>query len=129
MTRDYTQLKIWKAAHSITVDLYKLTDEFPSSEKFGLISQIRRSSASIGMNIAEGCGQNTTALTRRYLHISLGSIKELEYQILLAKDLGFIDKETYDTLIKRIQSLGKMTSSFIFKMPQQLLSNAQRQLN
>ena len=97
MTRDYTQLKIWKAAHSITVDLYKLTDEFPSSEKFGLISQIRRSSASIGMNIAEGCGQNTTALTRRYLHISLGSIKELEYQILLAKDLGFIDKETYDT--------------------------------
>jgi len=124
MTRDHTQLKIWKDAHHLTLEIYQISEQFPDSEKFGLVNQIRRASASIGMNIAEGCGYNTTASTRRFLLISLGSIKEVEYQILLAKDLNFITTDIYENLIKKIQSLGKMTNSFISKMPKQFLPNA-----
>ena len=117
MTRDYTELIIWKKAHNLVLNLDKLVDTFPSKERYRLIDQIRRSSASIPTNIVEGCGQNTTPAARRYLFYSYHSIKELDYHLLLARDLGYIPKETHLVLKEEIECLAKMTYSFIKKMP------------
>lgn len=112
MTRNHTKLRIWKEAHALTVKLYELTANFPETEKFGLVQQIRRAAASVGANIAEGCGQRTKPSMKRYLFMSIGSIKELENHMLLAKDLEYITPDTYKYLSKKIKSLGKMLHNF-----------------
>ena len=117
MTRDYTDLRIWKEAHNLTLDLHEATKKFPFEEKFGLVKQIDKASASIGANIVEGCGQNSTAATRRYLFISYSSLKEIAYHVLLAYDLGYIEKEKYENFSKRIITLSKMIHNFISNMP------------
>ena len=117
MVRNYKDLRMWKEAHKLTLDLYKITKAFPSEEKYGLISQIRRASASIGANIVEGCGQNTSASLKRYLFISYSSLKEIEYHVLLAHDLGYIAKENYKNLTNRLDTLGKMIYNFILNTP------------
>lgn len=117
MTRDYRELRIWRKAHKLALELDKLVDTFPSKEKYRLVDQIRRASASIPTNMVEGCGQNSTPAARRYLFFSYHSIKEIDYHVLLAHDLGYISKEDYTQLRKEIDTLGKMTYSFIKKMP------------
>jgi len=82
-------LIVWEKAHALTLASYCGTAGFPKQEVYGLISQIRRCSASIAANIAEGCGKRSNAEFQRFLHIATGSASELEYHFLLAKDLGF----------------------------------------
>ena len=113
-------LKIWKEAHNLTLILYKLTQKFPSIEQYGLASQIKRAGASIGANISEGCGQSTSASTKRYLFISYSSLQELKYHLILAKDLSYISKESYETLMERYIILSKMIYAFIKNMPKQI---------
>lgn len=117
MTRDYTELHIWKEAYAVALDVYKVTQKFPTEEKYGLVQQLRRAGASIGANIAEGCGQKTTEATKRFFYISLGSQKETKFFLSLAKDLGYLPENLYKQLDTRIEVLGKMTYRFMTRMP------------
>lgn len=83
---DYQKLEVWKAAHRLTLGIYRGTAAFPASERFGITSQLRRAAASIAANIAEGCGRNSDNELARFLRISLGSANEVEYFLLLARD-------------------------------------------
>jgi four helix bundle protein len=103
--RPYQRLIVWKEAHELCKGIYRLTDKFPSNEKFGLTSQMRRSAASIPMNIAEGNGKRSMKDRARFLEIAIGSLEELHYQCFLAKELGFLVTEQHaqaDDLIQRV---------------------------
>ncbi len=111
--RDFRSIKAWHKAHQLTLDIYKMTEAFPDSERYGLISQMRRASASIPTNIAEGCGRQSNAELVRFMHISTGSASELEYQLLLAKDLEFLNPAQHSQLTTKTIEIKKMISSFI----------------
>ena len=93
--KDFHNLQVWARAHGLTLELYKVTQKFPKEELYGLASQIRRSSSSIPMNIAEGCGQDSQAEMTYFFQIAMGSSSELDYQIILAHDLHFLEENTY----------------------------------
>jgi four helix bundle protein len=105
---DFKKLDVWQAAHSLACGVYKCTYAFPKMEDYGLTSQLRRSAASIPANIAEGCGRNGDAEFGRFVRISLGSATELEYHLLLSRDIGLLDESTYTNLssqARRIQGM------------------------
>jgi four helix bundle protein len=108
---DYKKLGFFKKAHELTIEVYKITNEFPKEEMYGLSSQLRRASSSIGSNIAEGSVRSTTKDYKNFLHNALGSSKEIEYQLLLAKDLNYIEIRTYDRLMLILDEIiGKLTN-------------------
>ena len=113
MTQDFKKLEVWKLAHQFTLDVYRLTTNFPKEEKFGMMQQIRRAATSIGANIAEGAGRNTSKDFVRTLYFSFGSIKELEHFLLLAKDLNYIDICNFNAFNQQLESIGKMLNKFI----------------
>lgn len=102
--KDFRTLHVWRKAHELTLAVYKATAEFPSEEKFGLTSQMRRSSASIPTNIAEGCGRGSDKDFHRFLLIAFASASELDYQVILAADLKLLpqsaQKELESTVIE-----------------------------
>jgi len=110
---DYKKLKVWEDAHKFTVDIYNITKKFPNNEQYGLTSQIRRSSSSIPTNIVEGCGQLDNGNLIRFLGIAKGSAFETEYQLLLSKDLKYINYKEYETLNKKIQEIISMLTGLI----------------
>lgn len=116
--KDFRTLKVWEKSHKIVIKLYGLTEKFPKTEMFGLVSQIRRASASIPTNISEGCGRGSDLDFARFLQISMGSASELEYLILLSFDLKFISKEDESLLIIEIQEIKKMLTALINKIKQ-----------
>jgi four helix bundle protein len=85
--KDFRQLKVWAKSHELALSIYRVTNDFPREERYGLTSQIRRSTTSIPTNIAEGCGRNTDADFARFLQMAMGSANETEYQLLLSHDL------------------------------------------
>jgi four helix bundle protein len=95
---DFKKLKVWQKSHELALDMYKVTEGFPDRERFGLTGQVRRAAASIPTNIAEGCGSGTDNELGRYIRISLGSAVELEYQLILARDLGMLPLTAYQSL-------------------------------
>ena len=97
---DFKTLQIWERSHSFVIDIYTVSNNFPKEEVYGLTSQLRRSSVSIASNIAEGCGRNSDGELSRFLLIAMGSSSETEYQILLAKDLGYLDAFQYERLLE-----------------------------
>jgi four helix bundle protein len=113
---DYKKLQIWERSHVIVLEIYKLTKDFPKEELYGLTSQIRRSSLSIPSNIAEGCGRNSDAELSRFLVIAMGSAAEAEYQLLLAKDLGYIEDLIFKKLDDELNQIRKMLNVFIKKV-------------
>ena len=88
--QSFRNLKVWEKAHALTLDIYRASESFPRSEIYGLTSQLRRSSASIGANIAEGCGRRGDLELGRFVQIAMGSASEVEYHLLLARDLAFL---------------------------------------
>ena len=88
--RNYEDLEVWQRAHALTIRVYRITNDFPRSEMFGLTSQIRRASNSIGANLAEGCGRWSDAELARHVQITMGSASELQHHLRLARDLGFL---------------------------------------
>ena len=116
--KNYKNLLVWKKAHQLTLDVYKVTTGFPKEEMFGLISQVKRSSSSIPTNIAEGCGRNSEKDFSRFLIIAFGSANELEYQIILSTDLNFLTLENSKTLLYQVEEIKKMLSSLIKKLNQ-----------
>ena len=107
----FKDIKVWKKAHELTLKVYKVSDSFPKHELYGLTTQIRRAVSSIPTNIAEGCGKSTDSDFARYLDISFGSANELEYQILLAKDLGYLEELIYTELLSDIVGIKKCCQS------------------
>ena len=113
---DFKKLNVWQKAHELTLLLYPATTGFPKSELYGLTSQMRRCCISIGSNIAEGCGRVGENEKARFLQIALGSLSELEYQVLVARDLGYVSSETAEALTKRILEIGRMLGSLVNKV-------------
>jgi four helix bundle protein len=111
--RDFRNLQVWEKAHSLTLNVYRTTLSFPKEELYGLTSQIRRSSASIPTNIAEGCGRNGDAELARFMYISMGSASELEYQLLLAHDLKYLEQDAYTELHEKVTEVKRMITGFI----------------
>ncbi len=87
VTEDFKKLKVWGKAHELTLAVYMITRGFPREEVYGLSNQMRRAAASIGANIAEGCGRGSDAELKRFVQIARASANELEYHLLLARDL------------------------------------------
>lgn len=110
---DYKKLKVWEDAHQFTIDIYNITKKFPNNEQYGLTSQIRRSSSSIPTNIVVGSGQLDNGNLIRFLGIAKGSAFETEYQLLLAKDLSYINNEEYKFLLAKIQSIIRRLTNLI----------------
>jgi four helix bundle protein len=126
--QDYRKLKVWEKAHALCLAVYRLvagnvgaqpaapngdtidheTASFPKHQLYGLASQMQRSSSSIPTNIVEGCGLGTTKELAKFLHYSLASAKELEYQLLLSKDLGYITVPTFEQLTNDVGEVQRM---------------------
>lgn len=111
--KDFRQLKVWGKAHSLVLEIYKATAEFPKQEQYALTSQIQRAAVSIPTNIAEGCGKATDADFKRFLQISMGSSSELEYLLMLAKDLGYLTTENHQALSADLIETRKMLNALI----------------
>src|SRR6202043_2944637 len=96
--KSFRDLMVWEKAHALTLASYRGTADFPKQEIYGLVSQIRRCSASMAANIAEGSGKRGNPEFPRFLHIAAGPASELEFHFLLAKDLGFLHEQEYKKL-------------------------------
>jgi len=110
--RDYSRLEVWELAHRFVLDLYTTTKLYPADERYGLTSQTRRAAASIPANIAEGCGRSSKVDFARFLDIAAGSASEVEYHLLLAKDLGYLPEEQHSHLSECVRRVKKMLHAY-----------------
>ncbi len=106
--RDFRKFKVWEKAHELVLDTYSVTAGFPREELYGITAQLRRACVSIPANIAEGCGREGEAELRRFLRIGLGSANELEYHLLLAKDLRFLSLEDHERVVGKLVEVKRM---------------------
>jgi len=114
--RNYKDLVVWEKAHRLTLAVYKNTRPFPNEERFGLTSQMRRASASIAANLAEGCGRRSDGEMGRFIQIAMGSGAELSYHFLLARDLGLLEDKLYQGLDSDLGAVMRMMSSLSQKI-------------
>ena len=114
--RDFQQLTIWQRSHVITLKIYSVTKNFPKEELFGLTSQMRRSSSSVPTNIAKGCGRESLIEFKRFLIIAAGSASELQYQIILCKDLNYMNEYIFKELYEEVIEIKKMIFSYSQKL-------------
>lgn len=114
--QNYKDLLVWKKAHQLTLEIYKTVSTYPKEEIYSLVSQLKRASSSIATNIAEGTGRFSQKDLAHFLQIALGSSHEVEYLLLLSKDLGFINNEIYIQLEKDINEIKAMLISLIKKV-------------
>ena len=113
--QNFRDLKVWAKSHQLVLDLYRVTRAFPREELYGLTSQMRRSASSIPTNIAEGCGRSQGDFGR-FVQIALGSASELEYQVLLARDLDLLGSAEAQALSEKIVEVKRMLSSLLSKL-------------
>ncbi len=106
--RDFHKLKAWQKSHQLALEIYKVSQSFPKEELFGLTSQIRRAISSVPTNIAEGCGRDSNKDFAHFLQIAIGSASEVEYELLLAHDLQYINKDEYERLTSEMVAIRKM---------------------
>jgi four helix bundle protein len=112
--RDYRKYEVWEKAHDLVLFVYKqVIPIFPSTEQYDLMRQMKRAAYSISFNIVEGCGRNSDKDFVHFLDTSLGSAHELEYCFLLAKDLGYIQKELYLIVNEKINEIKAKTINLI----------------
>lgn len=114
--RDFRKLMVWQKAHQLTLAVYQATGAFPREELYGMTSQMRRAAASIPANIAEGCGRDSEAELARFMEIAMGSASELEYHLLLAKDLKFLGTEQHSNLHQKTVEVKRMLAPFIKRL-------------
>jgi four helix bundle protein len=122
MLKNYKELKVWEKAYELCLNIYRITRNFPKEESYGLTSQIRRAAVSIPSNIAEGYGRRTTRDYIRALYIAYGSICELETQILLAGDLGYIVSQDLEGVRKDLGDIERMLKGLIKSLEQKHLT-------
>jgi four helix bundle protein len=116
LLKDFRQLKAWDKAHQLTLEIYRASARFPREETYGLTSQIRRASASICANLAEGCGRSGDKELARFCSIGCGSASELEYHLLLARDLQFLQAPIYEKLATDTIEIKRMLTALIQKL-------------
>ena len=109
-------MKVWERAHLLALSVYRLTQGFPREELYGITSQMRRSGSSIAANIAEGCGRSGNGEFHRFLNIAMGSAVELEYFLLLARDLALISSESYASVNDQTVEVQRMLGALIRKV-------------
>ena len=114
--QSFRTLRVWEKSHRLTLDIYASSKTFPRDEMYGLTSQMRRASASVGMNIAEGCCRKGNVELGRFLQIAMGSASELEYQLLLAHDLNCLQDPEYEKLTTQAVEVKRMLSSLMQKV-------------
>ena len=114
--KDFRRLKVWEKAHLLTLDVYKATAGFPREELYGLTSQLRRCAASMGANIAEGCGKEGNRELHRFLQIASGSASELDYHLLLAKDLNYLAETDYQRVGRQLLEFRRMLTALVRKV-------------
>jgi four helix bundle protein len=113
MNKDYTDLEVWQESRKLVNHIYGLTRSFPKEEQFGLTNQIRRAGVSVSSNIAEGCGRQSAKDTINFLHISRGSLYEVETQCFVALDQQYITKEQFENVYNSIQVCKRLLNGFI----------------
>lgn len=114
--KDFRQLKVWDKAHQLTLQVYQATAHFPRDEMYGLTSQIRRASSSICANLAEGCGRDGDGELARFCSIARGSASELEYHLLLSRDLHLVAPSEHDQLAVQTIEIKRMLTALIQKL-------------
>jgi len=114
--QDFRNLKVWEKAHSLTLDVYRASKAFPREEMYGMTSQMRRASASIGANLAEGSCRQGDADFARFLQIAAGSVSELQYHLLLARDLQLLKAVDYERLSEKAVEVKRMLSALLRKL-------------
>ena len=114
--QDFKKLQVWEKSHDLTMRVYNLTSQFPREEMYGFTSQIRRASASIPTNIAEGCGRKSSAEFARFLQIAIGSTSETEYLLFFAQDLKYLGSDQYDQLEDITTSVKKMLITLLKRL-------------
>lgn len=114
--KNFRDLQIWNRSHVLTLEVYRLTRGFPKTELYGLVSQMRRSASAIPTNIAEGCGRNTGRDFARFLDNAMGSASELEYQLILAQDLEYLQQEDFHRTMSELTEIKRMLNAFIQRL-------------
>ncbi len=125
--KDFRDLTVWQYAHQLTLAVYRDTKQFPREETYGLVSQLRRCSASVAANIAEGCGRSGNAEFGRFLAMAMGSASELEYFLLLARDLGYLPPHGHTEITTQVISMRRMLNRLLSKVQSERESAYQRQ--
>ena len=114
---NYRQLEVWQRAQRFALTIYRSTEAFPIKERYGLASQMRRAAVSVASNIAEGCGRQGDRELTRFLRIARGSIHEVESQLLLACELGYLKQETCTEMERSTAELSRMLNRLIRSFP------------
>ena len=122
--KNFRDLLVWQKSHRLTLGAYRQTACFPTDERFGLTSQIRRSAASIPANIAEGCGRRGNAEFHRFLQVAMGSASEVEYHFLLAHDLKYLNAQNYQALNEKVLEVKRMLSALLVRVNEERQSKA-----
>jgi four helix bundle protein len=111
--QDFRNLDVWQKAHQLTLAIYRLTREFPDDERFGIVSQLRRSVSSIGANLAEGCGRGTDADFSRHVQIAIGSACEVANHLIVAHDLGHLGDDQFLPLQEDTSRIKRMLTALL----------------
>jgi four helix bundle protein len=114
--KDFRRLKVWQKAHFLTLKVYEATRKSPKEELYGLTAQMRKSWSSVSINIAEGCGRGGDAELARFLQIAMGSASELEYELILSRDLHYLNIDGYEDLNQNTVEVKRMLAPFIGKL-------------
>ena len=114
--KDFRKLVVWDKAHQLTLAIYHVTATLPREETYGLVSQMRRAASSIPSNIAEGCGRDGDAELSRFCVMARGSASELEYQLLLSRDLKLIQSQEYEQLTQQTVEIKRMLTVLVQKL-------------
>jgi len=118
--RDFTDLEVWKVGHELVLEIYKITKDFPKSETYGLISQLRRSASSVTSNIAEGFSRYSFKDKIRFYYNARSSISESQNHIIISRDVGYIDQDQARILLEQTKQIRKLLSGLIRSTSKQL---------
>ncbi|MFW6093883.1 MAG: four helix bundle protein [Pseudomonadota bacterium] len=113
MVKDFRQLDVWQKSHQLALVLYRATAGFPMEERFGLRAQIRRAAVSVPANISEGCGRHSDAEFARFCIVASGSASELEYHLLLARELRLLPPLQHEQLTARVTEIKRMLTGLV----------------
>jgi four helix bundle protein len=118
--RNYRDLQVWKKAHDLTLELYRVSQRFPRKEMYGITGQLRRAAVSIGANLAEGYGRRTSNELARFVRVAMGSASELDYHILLCRDIGLMSSDAFSISTAKLTEVRKMLTSFLQSVEEQI---------
>lgn len=111
MLKSFRELEVWQKAHALVLEIYRVSDDFPDKERYGITAQLRRAAVSVPANIAEGFARRSTAEFMQSLTISNGSLEEARYLLLLARDLSYLPQAEYDKLEQYFDSIAQMLAA------------------